>query len=114
MSSEEEVVAKIGDMHVPVFRVKLCVWHHPVIKDYLKYIDKESQNVAVQPKRGSKLHLRMPTEEHSSTLPPKKLPRCLYNKDWLSHEEESKGKEWVAEELMVSQDVFELLEFVAQ
>ncbi len=106
-------VTKFGDIHVPVFRVKICVWRNPVLTDYLKYIDKESQNPAIRPSRGSKLHPRIQIDEPGQTPAPKRLPQCLYKEDWLKGEEEVKGKEWVEEELEVSREVFELLEFVA-
>ncbi|KJA13945.1 hypothetical protein HYPSUDRAFT_1074622 [Hypholoma sublateritium FD-334 SS-4] len=104
MSSEEEGVTKLGDIHVPVFRVKICVWRNPVLTDYLKYIDKESQNPAIRPNRGSKLHPRIQIDEPGVTPAPKELPRCLYKEDWLKAEEEVKGKEWIEEELKVSRE----------
>lgn len=103
----------MGDIHVPVFRVKICVWRNPVLINYMKYIDKESQNPAIRPNRGSKLHPRIQIDEPGETPAPKGLPQCLYKEDWLKGEEEVKGKEWVEEELKVSREVFELLEFVA-
>ncbi|KAF9548079.1 hypothetical protein CPC08DRAFT_769319 [Agrocybe pediades] len=113
MSSEEEGTTKIDDVHVPVFYVKLCIWRAPVITDYLKSIDKESQNTAIRPTRGSKCHPRMYTDDPGSTLAPKGLPSCLYDTDWLRAEEDAKGKEWIEEELEVSKEVFELLQFTA-
>ena len=113
MSSEEEGTSKIGDLHVPVFRVKMCPWRNPVIGDYFKYIDKESQNPAIRGTRGSKLQPRLPIEEHGTTPAPPKLPKCLYNSQWLEDQAEARGQEWIDEELMVSREIFELLEFVA-
>lgn len=114
MSSEEEDVEEISNIHVPVFRVKLCVWRNPVISDYFKYIDKESQNSDLRSTRGMKCHPRIPTTVPGSTPAPKRLPTCLYKEEWLQIQEEIKGKQWIEDELQVSSEVFNLLEFVAQ
>ncbi|KAF9544841.1 hypothetical protein CPC08DRAFT_769987 [Agrocybe pediades] len=113
MSSEEEGTTKIDDVHVPVFYVKLCIWRAPVIRDYLKSIDKESQNPDIRPTKGSKCHPRIHTDDPGHTPAPRNLPSCLYDTDWLQAEEDAKGKEWIEEELQVSREVFELLQFSA-
>ncbi|KAF9555247.1 hypothetical protein CPC08DRAFT_766063 [Agrocybe pediades] len=114
MSSEEEGTTQIQDIHVPVFRVKLCIWRNPAIADYFTYIDKEGLNEAIRNSRGSKPHPRIRIDEPGLTPAPKGLPTCLYNSDWLMREEEHKGKQWIEEELCVSEEVYELLKFVAQ
>lgn len=106
MSSEEEGVAKLGDIHVPVFCVKLCIWCNPLIMDYFKYINKESQNPAIQPILESKLHPHIQINEPGETPAPKGLPVSLYREDWLKGEEDVKGRQWVEDELMVSLEVF--------
>lgn len=113
MSSEEEGVENIGDLTVPVFRVKLCVWRNPVLVDYFKYIDKESQSLSIRGKQGSKLQPRIHTDKSGDTDPPAGLPRSLYDSGWLAQQVDSRGEEWVVHELTVSQDVFEMLEFAA-
>jgi len=112
--SSEEGVEKIGNIHVPVFYVKLCVWHNPVITDYFKYIDKESQNSDLRPSQGSKCHPCIATTTPGCTPAPIGLPVCLYKDEWLKKEEELKEKGWIEDELQVSKEVFRLLEFAVQ
>lgn len=110
MSSEEEGVEKMGNMNIPVFRVKLCVWRAPEMVEYFKFIDREADNPAVRGTKGSRMVPRIQIEEPGTSSAPAGLPRKMYNPVWLN-QAESVRPAWVVDELRVSREAFELLSF---
>jgi hypothetical protein len=106
MSSEEGIMETIGHRTQPVYRVKLCVWRAPEIGDYLQMIDK-----AGEPLRGTKgakqaPRIRSTIQGRSGAVP--KLPRKMYNTEWLEEQERIRPF-YVEDELQVSEEAFELL-----
>lgn len=113
MSSEEEGTERIGNITVPVFRVKLCTWRTPEIRKYFRFIDKEADNPAIRGTRGTQSHPRIQTEVFGASAAPCGLPRKMYDETWLSDKETSKPA-WVVDELRVSKEVFEMLTFAVR
>ncbi|RDB28217.1 hypothetical protein Hypma_001578 [Hypsizygus marmoreus] len=87
MSSEEERTKKVGNINIPIFWVKLCVWRALEISDYLKYIDSTAENEAIHGTKGARMSPRYISDQHGTSPPPKSLPHKMYNLTWLENEE---------------------------
>ncbi|KAK0183828.1 hypothetical protein F5146DRAFT_1146723 [Armillaria mellea] len=105
MSSEESHTRVIRGRVERVFLVKICLWRHEKIIEYMDEIDARGRDMT---KRGNKA-----APQDRETQPrldeevnaPTRLPEALYDPAWLESLDEDER-----EELVVSEEVFELLE----
>jgi hypothetical protein len=107
MSEEEESTRNLGGTTVTVFLVKLCPWRANEITQYLKLIDNEAGNPALQSSRGSRSAPRLPSNQAGATFKTG-LPIDLYNPEWL-HDRIQGWPEFEDDVLQVSKEAFEFL-----
>lgn len=107
MSSEEESTLEVSNQTVTVYLVKICPWRANEITQYLKLIDREAKNPAIQRSQGKNAAPRFPSKEKGITLP-KGLPLKMYDAEWV-HEMEQQWVGFATEALEVSKETFEFL-----
>ncbi|KAJ7769997.1 hypothetical protein B0H16DRAFT_1517007 [Mycena metata] len=107
MSSEEEVET-VGTTRGrrTVFVVKVCVWRHRDVGNYLQLINTTGDKINPVKKGRPRLDRDRYGDEGSSGAP-RGLPKCLYSPEWI--EEESEANPLFVEDLNVSEEAFELL-----
>ncbi|KAF8172366.1 hypothetical protein K438DRAFT_1981536 [Mycena galopus ATCC 62051] len=105
MSSEEHENEVVDGRSQSVYRVKLCVWRAPEISRYMDYIDLSGDQLrTVGPPRAVR---RRGKDEGTSDAPPG-LPEKIYDAKWLKEQRDDRPY-YVANELLVSKEAFELL-----
>lgn len=108
MSSEEDGAVQVGGVVQSIFKVRFCQWRAPEISNYMRFIDDAADQPGIRGNRGCKKYPRVVSDEQGRSQPPAKLPRLMYDKEWL-REKEEKQPGYVEEELLVSEEAFELL-----
>ncbi|PBK62598.1 hypothetical protein ARMSODRAFT_980641 [Armillaria solidipes] len=107
MSSEESHTQVMRGQVERVFLVKICLWRHEKIIEYMDEIDERGREIAKKgnqaARRDRETQPRFDEEVHAPT----RLPESLYDPAWLESLDEDER-----EELAVSEEVFELLESV--
>ncbi|KAJ7212405.1 hypothetical protein B0H12DRAFT_1242413 [Mycena haematopus] len=103
MSSEEEGKVEYNSQMITIYKVKICAWRAPEIADYLRLVDKQTEEFAKQT-NGRPKALRATSDIVGTSAAPKGLPKCMYNAAWLTK------LGWVElEDLTVSEEAFALL-----
>ncbi|KAJ7062167.1 hypothetical protein C8F01DRAFT_125940 [Mycena amicta] len=108
MSSEDDKPGKIGDTITTVHLVSISPWRNPTATKFLHWIDDNAQATM----RSDTARTRIRTDTPSPSAAPTKLPRILYDERWLAAEKEI--DECFEEELEISEEAFEMLEWVAE
>jgi hypothetical protein len=106
MSEEEESTRNLGGTTITVFLVKLCPWRANEITQYLKLIDNEAGNPALQASRGHPAP-RVPSNQAGATFKTG-LPIEMYNPEWL-HDRIQGWPNFEDDVLQVSKETFEFL-----
>ncbi|KAJ6586085.1 hypothetical protein B0H19DRAFT_1322045 [Mycena capillaripes] len=102
MSSEDGGVRDMGGITTNVFIVKLCVWRASTVTDYLRIIDETGSKL--KPRSKAFPRVREINGPQGTSVPPKGLPRKMYDANWLS-----KMQADYIEELEISEDAFEFM-----
>jgi len=107
MSTDEDAVEELAGAPVVVFKVKICPWRAPEIKDYLSTIDLAAGNAALGMYH-ARTTPRIASDQGSSTVK-NGLPESMYDKEWLRRMRQTRPM-WVEKELRVSKEAFTLLQ----
>lgn len=107
MSEEEESTRNLGGATITVFLVKLCPWCANEMTQYLKLIDKEAENPALQASHGSCSAPHFPSNQVGATFKTG-LPIKMYNPKWLQDRIQG-WPEFEDDVLQVSKETFEFL-----
>ncbi|KAJ7193736.1 hypothetical protein GGX14DRAFT_588091 [Mycena pura] len=82
MSEEEEQTQMVEGTRVTTYKIKLCVWREPTVADYMRGVDMQTKQFQ-QIHGGRAPAPRIRVQEVGTSKPPKGLPKCLYNSEWL-------------------------------
>ncbi|CAK5266922.1 unnamed protein product [Mycena citricolor] len=82
MSEEEETHSIEKGAKIKVYKIKLCVWREPAIVDYMRMVDAQTMRFQAL-HNGTKPAPCVRAQMHGDRPPPKGLPKCLYNPEWL-------------------------------
>ena len=102
MSEEEEMPMTVKGQKIKMFKIKLCVWREPTIANYLRLVDKQTQNFQ-DLHNGTKSAPRDRSKDKGKRPAPMGLPKCLYDSEWLASRSPKQLKD-----LEVSEKVFAL------
>ncbi|KAJ6535582.1 hypothetical protein B0H19DRAFT_1271323 [Mycena capillaripes] len=114
MSSEDAKPRKfrIGNQQVQQIThiISICPWRPDEITKVLDLVDSAADGISL--KNGTTARPRLRGEAISNTPPPQGLPETLYDEEWM--EEGLAMDPDFKEDLMVSEEAFEIMEVVAQ
>ncbi|KAJ7055421.1 hypothetical protein C8F01DRAFT_1373586 [Mycena amicta] len=107
MSSEDDKPGKIGETIVTLHLVAISPWCNPVATNFLHWLDDNAQTTM----RTQTARPRIRSDTKSPSDAPTGLPRILYDEKWLAEEKEIDDS--FEEQLEISEEAFEMLEWVA-